>query len=423
MKKPYLFMIIFLFVFGSTNAQFAIGNTDPDSSAIMDVSAADKGILIPRMTTLHRNSIGLPGVPAPGLLIYNTTDLGFNYYQSGWRDFSPAYYEVNHVPSIPITSYLDVVVPDMSFSPTKSGNYLAQFNAEYTLVPKDVTGIGVTDLNAAVVKLTNLGTGSSTLPAYTSTTALDVAFSNQTYSPGVYSIAGAPSLSGIITLDANNQVDKLFVFKISGAFNVGVGAAFEVKLINGALASNVFWISGGAVSLGANIIMKGNVIANNVAISASTGDLEGRLFSTAGALSFGPGTAKVPIGSSLIDFGILNSFVFFTSTGAIANAGLSDVTGDIGSNLGVISGFGNANVSGIICLPGNQIATANFSLYQNGVQIQSSLRTRTSNKNTIDISLQSVATTLLSGQPIDVRGKVKLGSLTLKNSRFSILKL
>ena len=422
MKKPYLFMIIFLFVFGSTNAQFAIGNTDPDSSSIMDVSAADKGILIPRMTTLQRNSIGLPGVPAPGLLIYNTTDLGFNYYQSGWRDFSPAYYEVNHVPSIPITSYLDVVVPDLSFSP-KSGNYLAQFNAEYTLVPKDVTGIGVTDLNAAVAKLTDLGTLQTSIPAYNNTTSLDIAFSNQTYFPGVYSITGAPSLSGIITLDANNQADKLFVFKISGAFNIGVGAAFEVKLINGALASNVFWIAGGAVALGSSIIMKGNVIANNVAISASTGDLEGRLFSTSGAISFGPGTAKVPIGSSLIDFGILNSFVFFTSTGAIANAGLSDVTGDIGTNLGIISGFGSANVSGNICLPGNRIATANFSLYQNGVQIQSSLRTRTSNKNTIDISLQSVATTLLTGQPIDVRCNLKLGSLTLKKSKFSILKL
>ena len=32
----------------------------PDSSAILDVQSTDKGILIPRMTTIQRNAISMP---------------------------------------------------------------------------------------------------------------------------------------------------------------------------------------------------------------------------------------------------------------------------------------------------------------------------------------------------------------------------
>jgi|GEM_PF-2538794 len=53
----------------------------PDPSAILDVTSADKGILIPRISMLS-----LPMTPAPGLLVYiYDADAGFWYYDGmGW---------------------------------------------------------------------------------------------------------------------------------------------------------------------------------------------------------------------------------------------------------------------------------------------------------------------------------------------------
>ncbi|MEO6721965.1 MAG: hypothetical protein ABIN67_16475, partial [Ferruginibacter sp.] len=50
-----------------------LGNL-PDTSAMLDVSSATKGLLTPRLTTTQQNSIPLP---ANGLLIYNTTENTF----------------------------------------------------------------------------------------------------------------------------------------------------------------------------------------------------------------------------------------------------------------------------------------------------------------------------------------------------------
>ena len=55
------------------NAQISINEdgSTPDSSAILDVSSSNKGLLIPRMTETERDAISNPAV---GLMIYNTTN-------------------------------------------------------------------------------------------------------------------------------------------------------------------------------------------------------------------------------------------------------------------------------------------------------------------------------------------------------------
>jgi len=49
----------------------------PDASAGLDIDFTDKGLLIPRMTTAQRNAIASPAL---GLMIYNTDDDCFQYY-------------------------------------------------------------------------------------------------------------------------------------------------------------------------------------------------------------------------------------------------------------------------------------------------------------------------------------------------------
>ncbi|MBN4061787.1 MAG: hypothetical protein COA57_06290 [Flavobacteriales bacterium] len=61
-----------------------IGTLTPDSSAILDLVATDKGVLVPRTDSTTVN-LSFP-TPATGLLIYQTTDSTFYYFDgSKWR--------------------------------------------------------------------------------------------------------------------------------------------------------------------------------------------------------------------------------------------------------------------------------------------------------------------------------------------------
>jgi hypothetical protein len=81
MKKLKLIFIISLIVIQATVfAQSVSINEDgssSDNSAMLDVKSITKGVLIPRMTTVQRNAVGLP---ATGLVVYDTDYKQFWYY-------------------------------------------------------------------------------------------------------------------------------------------------------------------------------------------------------------------------------------------------------------------------------------------------------------------------------------------------------
>jgi hypothetical protein len=63
------------FIFAQQNV--GIGTATPDPSAILDLSTTNKGLLIPRLTTLQRTAIVSP---AAGLLVYDTNFNQFWYF-------------------------------------------------------------------------------------------------------------------------------------------------------------------------------------------------------------------------------------------------------------------------------------------------------------------------------------------------------
>jgi uncharacterized protein (TIGR02145 family) len=72
---------------GAPGSQPAMGmavksdGSDPDPSAMLDVSAPDRGMLIPRMTSSQRDAI----FPATGLVIYSTSSNAIEYFNgTGW---------------------------------------------------------------------------------------------------------------------------------------------------------------------------------------------------------------------------------------------------------------------------------------------------------------------------------------------------
>jgi hypothetical protein len=56
-------------------------NAAPAASAILDIDAQNKGLLIPRLTDAQRNALQ----PALGLMIYNISSDEIEYYNgAGW---------------------------------------------------------------------------------------------------------------------------------------------------------------------------------------------------------------------------------------------------------------------------------------------------------------------------------------------------
>ena len=178
--------------------------------------------------------------------------------------------------------------------------------------------------------------------------------SGETITPGVYSIGSAGSLAGEVTLDGGGDPDAVFIIKFLGAFTAEAGST--ITLTNGTRAANVFWLAEGAVDIAENSIVKGTLFSHGGAVTlAVNSDIEGRMLTTEGAITIGTGCVAITpdcniaisIRSSsdcmpapaLDILGSIKNFSLFTSGGAVANTGSSGVIGEIGTDLGDVSGF------------------------------------------------------------------------------------
>ena len=83
--KTKLTITLVFFISFSIYSQVGIGTDTPNSSAILEISSLNKGLLIPRMTNSQKNGISSA---AQGLLIYRTdgglSDQGFYYKDHFW---------------------------------------------------------------------------------------------------------------------------------------------------------------------------------------------------------------------------------------------------------------------------------------------------------------------------------------------------
>ncbi|MGP8215229.1 MAG: ice-binding family protein [Bacteroidia bacterium] len=171
---------------------------------------------------------------------------------------------------------------------------------------------------------------------------------------GTYLMPGAASLNGILTLNAKGDSNAVFILETPDAFSSTANS--KVRLINGAKACNVFWKLDGAVSIGTGNVICGTIISGG-AITMGSGDtLNGRVLTTNGLILVDSLLAYTPIGcaSPILKgpiapaLGSTSCFGVFSSDGAVTNAGVSFVTGDVGTNVSLTTGFNALNVTGTI---------------------------------------------------------------------------
>jgi hypothetical protein len=438
MKTINLFIIVLLAFSGSMNAQLGLGTNTPDASSVLDLVSTNKGLISPRMTKTERDEIQNP---ATGLLIYNTSNSRFNYYNAGWKDFSTDYNTVSQSEIISTSSTTDVLMPGMILTP-KAGKYVVNFSCQYINNSSLVSAFSAVNTQQCLADLISVY---NDLSSYTTTSNHNnnlnfggTLSEPEIITPGKYSLNDAIAVSGFLTFDAGGVGNAVFIIKANGAINIA--ASTEIRLIGGAKAENVFWVAEGAVNVGANSIMVGTLLSNGYAVAVGDGTiLDGRMFSTAGAIAFGPGTATIPSAlPTTFNFRSLSTFVAFTGFGAINNTGTPSTSiyyGDIASNdgdtsslLNVTGGQSGATVIGTIYPSSISTSTPfvlntfKFSIYQNGVLIPESVQTITSKISTSNISLQAIAN-VAEGEAIEIKWKTDSGTLSIGRRNLTLIKV
>ena len=102
------------------------------------------------------------------------------------------------------------------------------------------------------------------------------------------SAAGTFGITGTVTLDAQGNPNAVFIFQ--AASTLITASASNVVLINGAQASNVFWVVGSSATLGANSTLQGSILALT-SITVTTGTtLNGRALARNGAVTLDTNT-------------------------------------------------------------------------------------------------------------------------------------
>ncbi|MBX9889344.1 MAG: DUF3494 domain-containing protein [Flavobacteriaceae bacterium] len=420
MKKIEILLLLLLVNWQISNAQVGIGTLIPNESSILDLTSNSQGLLTPRMTTDQRNLISNP---ATGLLIYNITTSGFNYYDAGWKDYGTfvKWYSSNGVGDIGTKTKIEMTLPDMSISPA-AGKYAVSFDSQFT------NNIMIIAANTDTL-LADFFIAYNQLEAQPSTNTYHTNFGSATtgpttIGPGKYSVASSVEVSGTLTLDAGGDPNALFIFKANGALNMVAGTTIILK--NGALPENVFWVAEGALGIGANSIVKGILMSHGAAVAVGDSTtLDGKMLTNNGAIAFGVGTCTTPSKeSSIISLGSLSTFVVFSGIGAINNTGTSVYNGNIATGAGASTSLAAAVVNGTIFPPGNtpetnsgysnENTTATFSIYQGGVLIPDSTRKLKCNSNRSNLSLQTIVD-VASGQTIDITWNVSSGILAVGN--------
>ncbi len=119
---------------------------------------------------------------------------------------------------------------------------------------------------------------------------------NLVLTPHTYIMKAAASLTDTLYLNAEGNANAVFVLQINGALTTSTYS--NIKLINGALAKNVYWKIEGAATINNYSVFCGTIICNNGAFGAiNTGVvLNGSALTTTGALT----TTAVTVTANMI---------------------------------------------------------------------------------------------------------------------------
>ena len=106
-----------------------------------------------------------------------------------------------------------------------------------------------------------------------------------TLTPGIYKSTSTLLIqSGDLTLDAQGDVNAVWIFQIASDFTTVGGAGGNIILSGGAQAKNIFWQTGSSATIGDYTSFKGNILALTSITMNSGAIAEGRMLARNGAV-------------------------------------------------------------------------------------------------------------------------------------------
>ena len=141
----------------------------------------------------------------------------------------------------------------------------------------------------------------------------------KTFGPGVYCLASA-DLAGQMTISGGGDSNARFIFRVAG--DVTTGAESNIRLTDGARATNVYIVSGGDVTIGAESTINANIISNNTIVigegstmAAKTMGVEGEVNVETSSLGAGTGFIEICKNLTAGDPIAVGTIFTFTVTG------------------------------------------------------------------------------------------------------------
>ncbi len=165
----FLSMAYLLFTTRVSSQNVGIGTLSPHTSALLEVSAGNKGILIPRVSLSAADDINAVSTPAHGLMLYNVNPfmdkgLGVGYYYNTGDEMNPFWKKLINNDDILITTIQisDGVVTSekLSFPLIKVMSYNgAMISMTNTGGSNSVGVFGQSDNGAGIKGISSLGKG------------------------------------------------------------------------------------------------------------------------------------------------------------------------------------------------------------------------------------------------------------------------
>ena len=146
-RLPKLILAVAILIIAiNSYAQIGINTTNPDSTSVLDITSSNRGLLIPRLTSGSRESLGTLN-PADGLLVYDTNLKMFFFWNkvtTKWEALNPWVYanpSQNSTISIRPDNNVGVGVTNTS--------YKMEVNGSLKSTSLDAATINTTTVNAS----------------------------------------------------------------------------------------------------------------------------------------------------------------------------------------------------------------------------------------------------------------------------------
>lgn len=250
----------------NSSKNIGIGTRSPNSSAILDLSASDKGLLIPRLSSLQKESILNP---AKGLLIFQTDSSrsGFYFFNDGWKPLGTT--AANSIADDPYTWSLtgnSNTNPAFNFIGTTDNQPLLLKTNNQRVAFFDNTGFN----NLFIGKLAGISSAPTGTPGTANSGSYNIGFgasSLTSLTTGFGNVAiGFGSLANLSTGSDNLSVGNSALYNnLSGSNNVALGGG---SMYGNKGSSNTAL---GAYSLANNIFGSGNIAIGDGAGGGSSG--------------------------------------------------------------------------------------------------------------------------------------------------------